>query len=122
MTTASLARDATVAVIGAGAMGTGIAQIAAQAGHPVRMFDTRMGAADDALRKLGVTFERLATKGSIDADSARAAVARIESVHTLADCVGARLVVEAIVEDLEAKQALFRELEVIVGDDTILAT
>jgi 3-hydroxyacyl-CoA dehydrogenase len=50
MTTAgALPRDATVAVIGAGAMGAGIAQIAAQAGHPVRLFDTRMGAAERAV-------------------------------------------------------------------------
>jgi 3-hydroxybutyryl-CoA dehydrogenase len=119
---AALSRDATVAVIGAGAMGSGIAQIAAQAGHPVQLFDTRMGAADDARRKIAATLESLAAKGRMAQDAARAAAARIDPVHALADCVAAKLTVEAIVEDLETKRGLFRELEVIVADDAILAS
>ena len=63
MTTAALPRDATVAVIGAGAMGSGIAQIAAQAGHPVRLFDTRMGAAEKSRAAIAETLASLAAKG-----------------------------------------------------------
>ena len=118
----ALPTDATVAVIGAGAMGAGIAQIAAQAGHPVRLFDTRMGAAELARKNVASTLDGLATKGKITTDAAKSAASRMTAVHALGDCVNARLVVEAIVEDSDTKRALFRELEVIVPPDTIIAS
>jgi len=117
-----LPRTAEIGVIGAGAMGAGIAQIAAQAGHRVGLFDTSMGAADKAKAKIGETLVALATKGKIDRAAADAAAARIVAVHALGDLVSARLVVEAIVEDLAIKRNLFRELEVVVSPDTILAS
>jgi len=113
---------AEVGVIGAGAMGAGIAQLAAQAGHRVHLFDTRMGAADAAAVKIAETFAALAAKGKLEAGAAKAAAARVIPVHALGDLVSAKLVVEAIVEDLEIKRQLFRELEVVVTADTILAT
>jgi len=119
---AALPDTAEIGVIGAGAMGAGIAQIAAQAGHRVCLFDTGMGAADKARAKLGETLAMLATKGKIDRSAADAAAARIVAVHALGDMVSAKLVVEAIVEDLDAKRNLLRELEVVVGEHTILAT
>ena len=119
---APLARDAAVAVVGAGAMGIGIAQVAAQAGHRVLVYDTRTGASEDAQRKLAATFETLASKGKIPADEAKAAAARIEPVHTPGGCVSAKLVVEAIVEDADVKRDLLRELEVVVAPDAILAS
>src|SRR5262245_52974560 len=103
----ALPRDATVAVIGAGAMGAGIAQVAAEAGHPVRRFDTRMGAADDARRKIASALESLVAKGRLGADAAQATVERILPVHALGDCVSAKIVIEVIVEQLAAKRALF---------------
>jgi 3-hydroxybutyryl-CoA dehydrogenase len=118
----ALPRTAQVGVIGAGAMGAGIAQIAAQAGHRVCLFDTRMGAADQARAAIGETLARLAAKGKIDRAEADAAAARIVAVHALGDLVSARLVVEAVVEDLTVKRTLLRELEVVVGPDAILAT
>ena len=119
---APVPRDATVAVIGAGAMGSGIAQIAALAGHPVRLFDTRLRAAENARSAIGETLMAQAAKGRIDGAAAEAAVARITPVHALGDCVSARLVVEAIVEDLGEKRTLLRELEKIVTASTILAS
>lgn len=119
---AALPREAVVGVIGAGAMGAGIAQVAAQAGHRVLLFDARTGAADDATRKLASTFESLASKGRMSGDEARAAASRIEPVHTPAACVSAKLVVEAIVEDLEVKRELFGDLERVVATDAILAS
>src|SRR5947208_8010693 len=89
--------DAVVAVIGSGAMGSGIAQVAAQAGHPVRLFDTRMGAAEKARAAIGDALLGLAAKGKLDAADARASSARIVAVHALGDCVSAALVVEAII-------------------------
>jgi 3-hydroxybutyryl-CoA dehydrogenase len=118
----ALPRNAEVGIIGAGAMGAGIAQIAALAGHGVHLFDTRMGAADQAKVKIGETLVALAAKGKIDRAAADAAAARITAVHAIGSLVSARLVVEAIVEDFGVKRDLFRELEVVVSPDTILAT
>jgi 3-hydroxybutyryl-CoA dehydrogenase len=118
----ALPRDSTVAVIGAGAMGCGIAQIAAQAGHPVRLFDTRLGAAENGHRSISGTLDALAAKGRIDPADAASAGARIAAVHALGDCVSAALVVEAIVEDLAEKRSLLRELEKIVPPATLLAS
>ena len=118
----ALPRNAEIGVIGAGAMGAGIAQIAAQAGHRVCLFDTDMGAADKAKAKIGETLATLATKGKIDREAADAAAARIVAVHAIGDFVSAKLVIEAIVEDLAVKRKLLRELEVVVSPDTILAS
>src|SRR5690349_5209973 len=103
-------------------MGGGIAQVAAQAGHRVLLYDARLGAADDAKRKLAATLDGLAARGKLAADDAKVIVERIEPIHTPAACVSAALVVEAIVEDLETKRALFRDLEVVVAPEAILAT
>ncbi len=118
----ALPPDATIAVIGAGAMGAGIAQIAAQAGHRVLLFDARINGAEDAHRKLAATFEQLAAKGKLSAELAQTAAKRIVPIHALGDCVSAKLVIEAIVEDLDAKRDLWRNLEVVVAPETILAT
>ena len=118
----ALRQDGVVAVIGAGAMGSGIAQVAAQAGHPVRLFDSRMGAAETARLAIGATLQSLAAKGKMSVESATDAALRIVAVDALADCSSASLVIEAIVEDLATKHALFRELEVIVSPDAILAS
>jgi 3-hydroxybutyryl-CoA dehydrogenase len=114
--------NAPVLVIGAGIMGAGIAQVAAQAGHTVFLFDLRDGAAVEARRKLGSTLDGLVAKGKLAADAAQATLARIEPVATLQQAAGAGLVVEAIVEKLEAKRSLFRELEGIVDTRAVLAT
>src|SRR5579864_3199180 len=118
----ALPRDATVAVIGAGAMGSGIAQVAAQAGHPVRLFDTRLGIAEKARAAIAQTLSGLAAKGKLDHAGADAAASRIAAVHALGDCVSARIVVEAIVEDVAEKRSLLREIEKIVSPTTILAS
>ncbi|HET9822632.1 MAG TPA: 3-hydroxyacyl-CoA dehydrogenase [Burkholderiaceae bacterium] len=115
-------KNAPVLVVGAGIMGAGIAQVAAQAGHPVRLFDTRDGAAAQAKGKLASTLDGLVAKGKLDANAAAQSLARIEPVEGLEAAAGCALVVEAIVENLDAKRALFRQLEGIVGDEAILAT
>ena len=118
----ALPREATVAIFGAGSMGAGIAQVAAQAGHRVLLFDSRFNAADEARRRIAETFAMLAAKGKLGADEATAAASRIEAIHAVGDVVSAKLVIEAIVEDLDAKQTLFRQLEVVVAPEAILAT
>ena len=113
---------APVLVVGAGIMGAGIAQVAAQAGHAVLLFDMRDGAAAQAKGKLAATLDGLVGKGRLDAAAAQATLARIEPVAALAQAAPVGLVVEAIVEDLAAKRALFRQLEDIVAADCVLAT
>ena len=115
-------QGAPVFVVGAGIMGAGIAQVAAQAGHEVRLFDMREGAAATALARLAQTFDGLVAKGKLGAEAAQQTLARIRPVAALADAAGAALVVEAIVEQLEAKRALFAALESVVGESAVLAT
>jgi len=122
MNMAALSALQPVGVVGAGAMGAGIAQVAALAGHPVRLFDLRADAARQAVDSQRAQLAQLAGKGRLDAALAEAASARLSAVSELAELAGCALVIEAIVEQLEAKQALFRQLEAIVGDDALLAS
>src|SRR4051812_33714815 len=120
--TTSLPAASLVAVVGSGAMGAGIAQTAAGAGHPVILFDTREGAAAKAIADISKVYARLVEKGRMTQEAADAAGARMRVAATLAEVKDAALVVEAIVENLEVKRGLFAELETIVGADCILAT
>ncbi|HKW82533.1 MAG TPA: 3-hydroxyacyl-CoA dehydrogenase NAD-binding domain-containing protein, partial [Burkholderiaceae bacterium] len=111
-----------VLVVGAGTMGVGIAQIAGQAGHPVFLYDARPGAATQVREQLAATLEGLVGKGKLSAASARETIGLIEPIPSLALASTARIVVEAIVENLDAKRTLFAELESIVAADAMLAT
>ncbi|MBT2444811.1 3-hydroxyacyl-CoA dehydrogenase [Streptomyces sp. ISL-36] len=115
-------RSRTVAVVGTGTMGQGIAQVALVAGHPVRLYDSAPGRAEEAVTALAARLDRLVEKGRMDGAARDGAVARLHAAADLAELADAALVVEAIVEDLPVKQRLFAELEKIVGDDTLLAT
>jgi 3-hydroxybutyryl-CoA dehydrogenase len=116
------AQSAPVLVIGAGIMGAGIAQVAAQAGHAVKLFDARDGAATQTKAKLAAALDGLVSKGKLAPDSVAATLARITPIAALQEARDAKLVVEAIVENLEVKRGLLRELEGIVGSDCVLAT
>lgn len=118
----ALSANSIVAVVGTGAMGSGIAQIAATAGHRVLMFDNRPGATTQAIEALRGTFDKLASKGKLTGEAATAAKGRLIAATSLDDLAPAALVIEAIIEDLEAKQILFRELEARMTNDTILTT
>ncbi|MBC7455753.1 MAG: 3-hydroxyacyl-CoA dehydrogenase PaaC [Massilia sp.] len=111
-----------VAVIGSGAMGAGIAQVAACAGHPVMLFDTRLDAASKAIAVIGKLYARQVEKGRMSEVDAAAAHARLHCVASMEEVRDAAIVIEAIVEHVDVKRALFAELETIVGDDCILAT
>lgn len=111
--------NARILVVGAGLMGAGIAQVAAQAGHDVLLCDNRAGAAAAAKAKLAQTLEGLVAKGKLSAEAAAATLARISAVDALAP---ADLVIEAIVENLDVKRALFAELEALLPADAVIAT
>ncbi|MGW4511329.1 3-hydroxyacyl-CoA dehydrogenase [Streptomyces sp. NPDC004393] len=111
-----------VAVVGTGTMGQGIAQVALVAGHPVRLYDVAPGRAQEAAAAIGARLDRLVEKDRLtpaERDGARARLLPVENLAELADC---SLVVEAVLERLDAKQQLFRDLEDVVGDDCLLAT
>jgi len=109
-------------VIGAGVMGRGIAQIAASAGIQVFLYDVNAAAVADAVQYISGMLDRAVAKGRMTANEAVAGKAAIHSVTKLSEFAGVDLVVEAVLEKLELKQALFRELQGIVSADCILAT
>lgn len=111
-----------VGIVGCGVMGRGIAQIAALAGAQVCLNDSREGAAAAARDELIRTFAKLAEKGKLDAAAAAKAGDRLAPSARIQDLAGCHVVIEAIVEDLGAKQSLFHSLEEIVAPDAILAT
>ncbi|WP_025855049.1 3-hydroxyacyl-CoA dehydrogenase [Pseudomonas sp. CHM02] len=112
----------TMGLVGTGVMGAGIAQIAAQAGVAVRLFDARDGAAQTARDNLGTTLAKLVGKGKISQAAMDAALANLQVVERIDELKACDLVVEAIVENLEAKRGLLQQLEGIVSPGCILAT
>lgn len=111
-----------VAVIGAGTMGAGIAQIAAAAGHETLLFDTNREVVERAVQQIGAGLARLVASGKLTQAGRDEALARVRPVDDLGDVAAARLVVEAVVEDLATKRSLFGQLERICATDTLLAT
>ncbi len=112
-----------IGIIGAGAMGTGIAQVAATAGHEVYLYDANSEALQRATNNLQNTLKMLTEKGKVTENEANTIFHRFHFIEKkldlLKDC---GLVIEAIVENLEAKKELFYELQEVVSKDAILAT
>lgn len=118
----ALPTSAPVGVIGAGAMGAGIAQVAAQAGHSVTLYDAREGAASEAISTIARQLARRVERGKLEAGERHAILARLTAAIALDDLADCRLVIEAIVESLEAKQALMIDLEALCSPQTLLAS
>ncbi|MGI5325008.1 3-hydroxyacyl-CoA dehydrogenase [Actinomadura nitritigenes] len=116
-------RAATVRVIGTGAMGRGIAQLAAAGGLTVELADIRFEAVKSAVEHVSAMFDKLVAKGRMAADDAAAAKARLkpvgEPLTPLQDC---DLVIEAVREDLDTKRKLFAALENAAGERVLFAT
>lgn len=103
-------------------MGSGIAQVAATAGHEVLVFDTNREALKTASEKLQKILNRLVEKGRLTPQESKAIFGRILMVNSMDAFAEAGLVIEAIVENLEVKKTVFGQLEKIVSEDCILAT
>lgn len=113
-------KESVVGVIGAGAMGSGIAQVAAMAGHNVIVFDTNAAALDKSKTNLEKVLNRLVEKGKItDATSITDRFTYATELSAFADC---SLIIEAIIENLDIKKKVFADVEKIVSDSCILAT
>ena len=113
---------ATVGVLGAGTMGAGIAQVAAEAGLDVLVHDPIEGATERALERIGGFLERKVAKGQLAGEEAAAARSQLAPAPDLAAFAPADIVVEAIPEDLALKRRAFASLEAVTADDAILAT
>lgn len=111
-----------VAVIGAGTMGSGIARVAAAAGHSVLLFDAAPGAVERAVADLRSRLERSVEKGTMSLEEMADLLDRITQCQDLEQLAPAGLVIEAIVEDLAIKQDVLRRLEGVLAADAILAT
>jgi len=111
-----------IGVIGAGAMGSGIAQVAATAGHNVVLFDANKDALEASIANLKKILARLVEKGKIDESTSTGILDRIEFVDSLSSYKDCQMVIEAIVESLDIKKSVFQEIENVVGHDCILAT
>ena len=114
--------DLVIGVLGAGAMGRGIVQVAVAGGMQVLMMDSQPGAAEQARDFVSKMLSRAAEKGSMSENDAAAATARIKVVQALADFKPCHVVIEAVVENLDVKRQVFGELENIVAPDCILAS
>lgn len=113
-------KETVIGVIGAGAMGSGIAQVAAMAGHNVVLFDTNTTALDKAKTSLSATLQKLEEKGKI-ADAA-GILNRLVFAAELTAFAQCGLVIEAIIENLDIKKKVFADVEAVVNDHCVLAT
>ncbi|WP_201547208.1 3-hydroxyacyl-CoA dehydrogenase [Psychrobacter sp. Pi2-1] len=112
----------TIAIIGTGIMGMGIAQIAAQAGIQVLLYDAKLGAAEQGRQSLQSTLEKLTAKGKFTDEQLQDILSNLTVLQELSQIATAEIVVEAIIENLDIKKQLFAQLEGVVTADTILAT
>ncbi|MFD7239717.1 3-hydroxyacyl-CoA dehydrogenase family protein [Streptomyces netropsis] len=111
-----------LAVIGAGLMGSGIAQVSAQAGWDVVLRDVTGAALTRGTDGIKASYDKFVSKGKLDADVAEAALARITATTDLDAAADADIVVEAVFEDVDTKREIFRTLDGLVKDETVLAS
>ncbi len=111
-----------VSIVGAGTMGAGIAQVAASAGHIVRLYDRQTETLAQAIDQIGRSLQRRVEKGQIDTGERQAILDRLMPSSSLGDLAPGALIIEAVIEDLEIKRQLFLDLEMVVAADAILAS
>ncbi len=115
-------KEKIIGVLGAGTMGAGIAQVAAQAGHQVVLVDVNQVQLDIALLSYKKVFDRLIEKGKMDAAEKALLLSRISLKNSISDFSSCDLIIEAIVEKIEVKHAVFKEMEQVVSTHCILAS
>ncbi len=114
--------DSIIGVVGSGAMGSGIAQVAATAGHPTIIYDTNAAALVKAKANLSNSLNKLVEKQKITADKAADILALTTYSSSIQDFKSCDLIIEAIVENIDVKQSVFKELESITSDTCVLAS
>ena len=116
------ASRATIAIVGSGMMGAGIAQLAAVAGYRVVLYDILPEALTKAVDTLKISIQKLVERRYVSADEGLRAVNLVTPVQSLVKLKDADMVIEAVAEDLQVKRSLFRNLEAVVSRECILAS
>lgn len=111
-----------IGVVGSGAMGSGIAQVAATAGHPTIVYDTNAAALEKAKTNLSNSLKKLVEKEKISSDKAQSILELTSYSSSIQDFKSCDLIIEAIVENIDVKQSVFKELESITSDTCVLAS
>ena len=111
-----------IGVVGAGTMGSGIAQVAAQAGYEVHLRDIEQPLVEEGLDRIASGLQRAVDNGALEAADRTAALDRVTGTTDLADLADVDLVIEAVLEDLEIKRDVFSDLDEYTDDEVILAT
>jgi 3-hydroxybutyryl-CoA dehydrogenase len=111
-----------IAVLGAGTMGAGIAQVAAQAGFPTLVYDVKQEFIDAGLDRVRSFLKGSRERGRLSAEQEQEILDRFSSSSTLEDCRGAALVIEAAPERLDLKRDIFKQLDAICAPETLLAS
>ncbi len=111
-----------IAVVGAGAMGQGIIQVAVQGGLPTMIFDSRDGGAEAGRGAIASRLERLVEKQRISAEDCKRAIELMQPVDSLDALADSDIVIEAVFEDLDIKRGLFTAIEAVVSDSCIIAS
>lgn len=111
-----------IGVVGSGAMGNGIAQVAATAGHPTIVYDTNSAALEKAKTNLSNSLKKLVEKEKITSDKAQSILELTSYSSSIQDLKSCHLIIEAIVENIDVKQSVFKELESITSDTCVLAS
>lgn len=107
----ALAKSDRVAVIGAGIMGAGIAQVAAAAGHPTILYDTNRTALHRGIQSVREQLDKQVKRGKMTSDAVNQLLANLRPADQIGEVAGSHLIIEAIVEDLATKQSLFTQLQ-----------
>lgn len=111
-----------IGIVGAGTMGAGIGQVAATAGHPVRIYDAVPGVAEEAVGNIKARLTRLTDKGKLDPQQAQQIRDRLAPAAAIVDLAECGLVVEAVIEDIAVKRELFGMLEAACGEEAVFAS
>jgi len=112
----------TIGVVGAGTMGNGIAQVAAEAGYRVIMRDIEEGFVQKGLNTISKNLQRAVQKGKLEEGAAREILGRIRGTVNLGDLTEADVIIEAIIEKMDLKKVLFKELDAVCKPSVILAS
>lgn len=118
----TISKDSKIAVVGAGVMGSGVAQIAAQAGHAVTVIDANSAALERSRAGIAASFDKLVQRGKFTQAERDRMLERIRWTGELSSAADADLIVEAIIEDRDAKAGLFDKLEAVISPDAVLAS
>ena len=111
-----------IAVLGAGTMGAGIAQVAAQAGFDTLLYDIKQEFVDIGLDRISKFLAGSRQRGKLSAEEENEILGRLRSTTNLAECKGTNLIIEAAPEKLDLKRDIFKQLDSICGSETLLAT